>query len=99
MKNLSKKLSYTLYILLVYIFIGCEPGELADKKEKTVETEKYETIDYERIRYPVKIHTLERSGMKYIIASGTYGEAGVDISNVTLDSLMVEYYKRELNAH
>ena len=53
----------------------------------------------EIIGYPVKIHTLERSGMKYIIASGTYGESGVDISNVTLDSLMVEYYKRELNAH
>lgn len=96
MKNLSKKLSYTLYILLVCVFIGCQP---ADKKERTVETEKYETRDYEKIGYPVKIHTLERNGMKYIIASGTYGEAGVDISNVTLDSLMVEYYKRELNAH
>jgi len=36
--------------------------------------------------YPVRsqfewVH--ERSGMKYIIASGTYGEAGVDISKST----------------
>lgn len=97
MKNLNRKLSYTLYILLVCVFISCQPAD--NKKEKMVETEKYKTRDYEKIGYPVKIHTLERSGMKYIIASGTYGEAGVDISNVTLDSLMVEYYKRELNAH
>lgn len=97
MKNLNRKLSYTLYILLVCVFISCQPVESTETKE--VKTEKYKADDYERIGYPVKIHTLERSGMKYIIASGTYGEAGVDISNVTLDSLMVEYYKLELNAH
>ena len=89
-KNSNIKLSHILYILLALVFISC-----ADKREqKMVENKKYETADYEKIGYPVKIHTINRSGMKYIIASGTYGDAGVDIINVTLDSLMVEYYKR-----
>jgi len=91
MKNLNRKPSYTLYILLVCVFIGCQPAEKTQNKE--VKTDKYESDDYEGIDYPVKIHTLKKSGMKYIIASGSCCEAGVDISNVTLDSLMVEYYK------
>lgn len=96
MKNLRTKLNYAIYTLLVCLFISCQDD--GSKKAKIVESEKHKTRDYEKIGFPVKIHTLERSGMKYIIASGSFGEAGVDISNVTLDSLMVEYYKRELKA-
>lgn len=72
-----------------YIWVEC----IAEIRKN----DKYKTDEFERIGYPVKIHNLERCGMKYLIASGTYGESGVDIINLTLDSLMVEHYKSLLN--
>ncbi len=72
------------YLLLAVVFSSCD----GDKTKSKI------TQKYEEIGYPVKLHYIERCGMKYMIASGQYGEAGVSISNLTLDSLQVEFYKR-----
>ena len=94
-----KKLKFTtnaaiaLYAILAVVFSSCE----GDKTEsKRVVTKARVTQNYEEIGYPVKLHYIERKGMKYMIASGQYGEAGVSICNLTLDSLQVEFYNRSL---
>lgn len=61
------------------------------------EVKEYKPSGFGSVSYPVKIQIVRNGGMKYVIASGYYGDSGVDIANVTLDSLMVEYYKKELN--
>ena len=82
-----------LYAMLVVVLSSCDGGKTESKR---VITETRVTKNYEEIGYPVKLHYIERSGMKYMIASGQYGEAGVSIRNLTLDSLQVEFYKRSL---
>lgn len=91
MKNLITKTAITLCVILAVVFSSC-----TSKETKRVETESYHDNNFEVLGYPVKLHYVERSGMKYMIASGTYGEAGVSICNLTLDSLQVEFYKRSL---
>lgn len=81
--------SILLMLALSTIFISCNE----DKTSKIVITEANTTDNYEVIGYPVKLHYIKRSGMNYMIASGYYGEAGTSITNLTLDSLQVEYYK------
>ena len=91
--NFTTKTAIALYAMLAVVFSSCE----ADKTEsKRVVTEARVTRNYEEIGYQVKLHYIERSGMKYMIASGQYSEAGVSICNLTLDSLQVEFYKRSL---
>ena len=94
MERILKRIYLVLILCVItgFTFMGCE-----DNSKKTKITEAYETADYEKIGFPVRLQSIERGGMNYIIASGTYGESGVDICNITLDSLMVEYYKQELN--
>jgi hypothetical protein len=91
MKNLITKTAITLCVILAVVFSSCTIEET-----KRVETESYHDNDFEVLGYPVKLHYVKRSGMKYMIASGSYGEAGVSICNLTLDSLQVEFYKRSL---
>jgi len=89
----TTKTAIALYAMLAVVFSSCD----GDKTEsKRVVTEAIVTQNYEKIGYPVKLHYIERSGMKYMIASGEYGDAGVSICNLTLDSLQVEFYKRSL---
>jgi hypothetical protein len=60
MKNLS------ILMLCVTLFsCGSEPEHV----NKNVVAESYITHDYEEIEYPVKLHFVEKSGMKLIIAS------------------------------
>ena len=88
MKNLS------ILMLCVTLFsCGSEPEHV----NKNVVAESYITHDYEEIEYPVKLHFVEKSGMKLIIASSVSSYGGVSIINLTLDSLQVEYYKKQLN--
>lgn len=47
--------------------------------------------------YPVKIQFIKYHDMTYMVMSGEGYEAGASARNVTLDSLEVEYYKRQLN--
>ena len=89
--NFTTKTAIALYAMLVVVFSSCE-----NENSKRVATEARVTKNYEEIGYPVKLHYIERSGMKYMIASGQFGEAGVSICNLTLDSLQVEFYKRSL---
>ena len=89
--NFTTKTAIALYAMLAVVFSSCE-----SKNSKRVVTEARVTQNYEEIGYPVKLHYIERSGMKYMIASGRLGEAGVSICNLTLDSLQVEFYKRSL---
>ena len=89
--NFTTKTVIALYAMLAVVFSSCE-----SKNSKRVVTEARVTQNYEEIGYPVKLHYIERSGMKYMIASGQFGEAGVSICNLTLDSLQVEFYKRSL---
>jgi hypothetical protein len=89
--NFTTKTAIALYAMLAVVFSSCE-----SKNSKRVVTEARVTQNYEEIGYPVKLHYIERSGMKYMIASGQFGEAGVSICNLTLDSLQVEFYKRSL---
>lgn len=89
--NFTTKTSIALYAMLAVVFSSCE-----SKNSKRVVSEARVTQNYEEIGYPVKLHYIERSGMKYMIASGQFGEAGVSICNLTLDSLQVEFYKRSL---
>ena len=93
MKNLNfiTKPAIALYGMLAVVFSSCE-----SENSKRVVTEARVTNNYEEIGYPVKLHYIERNGMKYMIASGKFGEAGVSICNLTLDSLQVEFYKRSL---
>lgn len=91
MKNLMTKTAITLCVILAVVFSSCKSGET-----KRVVTESYHDNNFEMLGYPVKLHYVKRSGMKYMIASGTFGEAGVSICNLTLDSLQVEFYKRSL---
>ena len=91
--NFTTKTAIALYAMLAVVFSSCE----GDKTEsKRVVTEARVTQNYEEIGYPVKLHYIERKGMKYMIASGQFSEAGVSICNLTLDSLQVEFYKRSL---
>jgi|688.fasta_scaffold02274_53 hypothetical protein len=90
--NFTTKNAIALYAMLAVVFSSCD----GDTESKRVVTEARVTQNYEEIGYPVKLHYIERSGMKYMIASGQYGEAGVSICNLTLDSLQVEFYKRSL---
>lgn len=89
--NLRSLVIIAICTMLAIVFCSC-----VNSDSKKVITEARETKDYEEIGYPVKLHYVEKSGMKYMIASGHFGEAGVSISNLTLDSLQVEYYKRSL---
>lgn len=89
--NFATKTAIALYAMLAVVFSSCESAN-----SKRVVTEARLTQNYEEIGYPVKLHYIERSGMKYMIASGQFGEAGVSICNLTLDSLQVEFYKRSL---
>ena len=93
MLNFITKTAIALYVMLAVVFPSCNGDKTVSKK---VVTEARVTQNYEEIGYPVKLHYIERCGMKYMIASGQYGEAGVSISNLTLDSLQVEFYKRSL---
>lgn len=86
MRNLS-------ILMLCITLFSCD----SENVNKSVITESYETHNYERIGFPVKLHFVEKSGMKLMIASGSYGESGTSIINLTLDSLQVEYYKKQLN--
>jgi len=92
-----KKLQFTnkafafANVLLAVVFSSCER-----ENSKRVVTEARVTNNYEEIGYPVKLHYIERSGMKYMIASGQFGDSGVSIRNLTLDSLQVEFYKRSI---
>lgn len=79
------------FALILLFALSCE-----QKSSNKVETDAYESSDYEVVGFPVKIHYMERNGMEYMIASGSYGEAGVSICNLTLDSLQVEFYKKSL---
>jgi hypothetical protein len=89
--NFTKKTAIALYAMLAVVFSSCE-----NENSKRVVTEARVTNNYEEIGYPVKLHYIEKGGMKYMIASGQFGEAGVSICNLTLDSLQVEFYKRSL---
>jgi len=89
--NFTTKTAIALYAMLVVVFSSCE-----NENSKRVVTEERVTKNYEEIGYPVKLHYIERNGMKYMIASGQFGDAGVSICNLTLDSLQVEFYKRSL---
>ena len=91
--NFTTKTAIALYAMLAVVFSSCEGNKTESKK---VVTEARTTQNYEEIGYPVKLHYVERSGMRYMIASGLYGEAGVSICNLTLDSLQVEFNKRSL---
>jgi len=91
--NFTTKNAIALYAMLAVVLSSCDGGKTESKR---VVTEARVTQNYEEIGYPVKLHYIERSGMKYMIASGQYGEAGVSICNLTLDSLQVEFYKRSL---
>jgi hypothetical protein len=91
--NFTTKPAIALYAILAVVFSSCESGS---GNSKRVVTEARVTNNYEEIGYPVKLHYIERSGMKYMIASGQFGEAGVSIRNLTLDSLQVEFYKRSV---
>lgn len=91
--NFTTKTAIALYAMLAVVFSSCEGNKTEPKK---VVTEARGTRNYEKIGYPVKLHYTERGGMKYMIASGYYGDAGVSICNLTLDSLQVEFYKRSL---
>jgi len=91
-KTSINRLTRTFAIVLLSVVLSsCE-----EENSKRIVTEARVTNNYEEIGYPVKLHYIERSGMKYMIASGQFGEAGVSISNLTLDSLQVEFYKRSL---
>lgn len=92
--NFTPKTIIALCATLSVVFSSCEGDKVESKK---VVTEARITRNYEEIGYPVKLHYIERSGMKYMIASGSFGEAGVSICNLTLDSLQVEFYKRNVN--
>jgi hypothetical protein len=89
--NFTTKTAIALYAMLAVVFSSCE-----NENSKRVVTEARVTNNYEEIGYPVKLHYIEKGGMKYMIASGQFGEAGVSICNLTLDSLQVEFYKRSL---
>jgi hypothetical protein len=89
--NFTRKTAIALYAILAVVFFSCEK-----KNSKRVVTEARFTNNYEEIGYPVKLHYIEKGGMKYMIASGQFGEAGVSVCNLTLDSLQVEFYKRSL---
>lgn len=89
--NFTTKTAIALYAMLAVVFSSCE-----SENSKRVVTESRVTNNYEEIGYPVRLHYIERSGMKYMIASGQFGESGVSIRNLTLDSLQVEFYKRSL---
>jgi len=89
--NFTTKNAIALYAMLAVVFSSCER-----ENSKRVVTEARVTNNYEEIGYPVKLHYIERSGMKYMIASGQFGDSGVSIRNLTLDSLQVEFYKRSI---
>jgi hypothetical protein len=89
----SPKTTIVLYAMLAFVLSSCNNEKTESNR---VVTKARITQNYEEIGYPVKLHYVERSGMKYMIASGSYGEAGVSICNLTLDSLQVEFYKRSL---
>lgn len=83
-----------LFTILSFTVSSC----IVEEKQKTVITDQYETSNFEKIGWPVKLHYIEKAGMQYMIASGTYGESGTAITNLTLDSLKTEYYLRELES-
>lgn len=88
-----KKYIKLIAIAVAFSTIGCQSNDSTNStNDDTVKNKS----TYEYLEHPVIIQTVEKSGMKYMIASGKKREAGVDICNITLDSLMVEYYKREL---
>jgi hypothetical protein len=92
-----KKLKFTtMPVIALYAMLMIGVSSCESEKSKTIVTEARATSDYELIGYPVKLHYIKRCGMKYMIASGLYGEAGVSVCNLTLDSLQVEFYKRSI---
>ena len=81
MKNLTKKLSYAIYIVLACVFISCGGENTQDKPTNNV-IKKDSGISF------VGRYEIEEGGMKYIV----YREAdgGLFILNITKDSLDVE---------
>lgn len=93
MKNfkISTVTTIAVYAMLAVVFSSCER-----ENSKRVVTGPTVTQNYEDIVYPVRLQYIERNGMKYMIASGHWGESGPSICNLTLDSLQVEFYRRSL---
>lgn len=81
-----------LIVILLVILQSCE----TTNKDKKIITDSYLTNNYELIGSPVELHYVTRNGMKYMIASGKSSDSGTAICNLTLDSLQVEYYKKQL---
>jgi hypothetical protein len=88
------KLTAAIMIITIYAcsHYACSDNSIINKKT----TDARNTNNYEEIGHPVKLHYIQRSGMKYLIASGLYGDAGVSIANITLDSIQVEFYKQAI---
>jgi PBP1b-binding outer membrane lipoprotein LpoB len=78
-------------LMLAVVFSSCKNAE--SKKTMPDLIVKNET---EEISYPVKLHYIEKSGMKFMISSGGCCESGTSIRNLTLDSLQVAFYKKRL---
>jgi hypothetical protein len=80
-------------VILVISIYSCGSSPTS----KVVVTEANLTNDYEKLNFPVELHYIKKNGMSYMIASGTFGESGTSTTNLTLDSLLVEYYREQLN--
>lgn len=97
-KNIIALLVALIFLAIIVTMTSCCAS--AKEETKTVETTKpVDTVNYshyEVIGHPVIVQHIKRKGMEYLIISGKYSEAGVAITNLTLDSLQAEYYKSKL---
>jgi hypothetical protein len=69
MKNLRKKLSYTLYILLVlFLFTACESGANGDKiplGNRTIQTIEYDECEYIYLRRYGSVAIIHKGNCKH----------------------------------
>jgi len=80
MINLTKKLSYAIYIVLACVFISCGGENTQDKHTNNV-IKKDSGISF------VGRYEIEEGGMKYVVYREGHG--GLFILNITKDSLDV----------
>ena len=88
-----KKLLLLVFVIVLALSLGgC--GELKQSIDES--REKDRSAEVTSLRDDVEVQVYEKSGMKYLIVTERYSKSGKAIANLTLDSLMVEYYKKEI---
>lgn len=80
----------TLFVGAIWVSVGCSVPPASEKQEEVAAIDDT-TI---HVSYSVTANIIYQDNMKYMVAR--HWDGGVDIRNLTLDSLQVAYYKMML---